>query len=139
MLWYWKLSNRSNSNFDHHKIFMIKKRKREWEKKMGAYIEWSWKWRIVEVEKKSEIIWTTAMYSFIKYLLSIYQVVLSVPRYGAIIMRRTGKSTLNPSLKENLKDCQMVILVTQHEFLEGPISWDFFNNAHQLAVGKNIF
>lgn len=106
---------------------------------MGAYIEWSWKWRIVEVEKKSEIIWTTAMYSFIKYLLSIYQVVLSVPRYGATIMRRTGKSTLNPSLKENLKDCRMVILVTQHEFLEGPISWDFFNNAHQLAVGKNIF
>lgn len=61
------------------------------------------------------------MYLFIKYLLSIYQVQLSVPCYGAITMRRTDKSTLNPALIEHLKDYQMVILVTQHEFLEGPV------------------
>lgn len=40
--------------------------------------------------------WTIAMYSFIRYLLSLYQVGLSLPGFGATTVKRAEKSTLNP-------------------------------------------
>lgn len=49
-------------------------------------------------KKESEIIGRIAMYSSIKYLLSLYQVGLSLPGFGATIVKRTGATTLNPAL-----------------------------------------
>lgn len=65
---------------------------------MRTHNEWRGLQSRVQVEKKSEIIGTIAMYSSIKYLLSLYQVRLCLLCFGATTVKRTEKSTLNSAL-----------------------------------------